>query len=277
MWPATKVVPKELLAVGRIPAIAHIVSEQTAAGITEVIIVAAQHNSSFMRTLFDPSIKVPDKVADDPVVCRFLETLRSCSIQVIEQKGNYGNGTPLLMAAEQFGIKSCVYAFGDDLVIGDESATRGLIDIHERTGMPVLGAQEVAPERKMLFGILECEERDGEQFITRVLEKPNYGETKSNLASFGRYLVTPAVLKCLGAVRPGKDSEIWFIDAVKDHLEAGGDACVYRPIRAAWYTIGDPRSYAEAVSAATKEQLAYAASRRLVETNTLQSRALPKT
>jgi UTP--glucose-1-phosphate uridylyltransferase len=253
MWPSSKVFPKELFPLGKIPVIVHLVWELMSAGIENVVIVAAPHNSGFMAGLFDPSRGAPEKLLADPLVRRFQESLSRCSISIIEQIGNYGNGTPLRVATERFGKQPCIYAFGDDIVIG-ENATRGLVDVYERTGHPVLGGQEVPSERKSSFGILECESHDGVDYITRILEKPACGETSSNLASFGRYLVTPPVLEMLGRTKPGRDGEIWFIDAVNAHLREGGHACTFRPTHGTWYTVGDPRSYAEAVRAATEEQ-----------------------
>src|ERR1051326_489740 len=254
MWPASKVCPKELFPLGKIPVIVHLVWELMDAGIEHIVIVAAPHNSEFMSKLFDAKNPAPAKLADDPLGERFEETLKRCRISIIEQRGNYGNGTPLRLAMERFGKQPCIYAFGDDIVIG-ENATAGLKAIYERTGYPVMGAQEVTPERKSLFGILECEKRDGVDLITRVLEKPKLHETPSNLASFGRYVVTPAVIDLLGQTRPGKDGEIWLVDAVIAHLQKGGRGCASRLERGVWYTVGDPKGYAEAVQAATREQL----------------------
>ncbi len=253
MYPSSKVFPKELFPLGRIPVIVHLVWELIDAGIENVVIVAAPHNSGFMAGLFDPLKLAPEKLLADPLVMRFQESLRRCSISIIEQNGNYGNGTPLQLAAERFGKQPYIYAFGDDIVIG-ENATRGLVEIYERTGHPVLGGQEVPPERTSSFGILEYAHREGVDYITRILEKPSLGETSSNLASFGRYLVTPPVLDMLGRTRPGRDGEIWFIDAMSAHLRDGGQACTFRPTKGKWYTVGDPRGYADAVTAATAEQ-----------------------
>ena len=75
-----------------------------------------------------------------------------------------------------------------------ENATRGLIAMYDSTSHTVLGAQEVPFSQISSFGILECEPRDGVDYITRILEKPGPGETCSNLASFWPVsrLVTPA-------------------------------------------------------------------------------------
>lgn len=255
MWPSSKVFPKELFPLGRIPVIVHLVWELAAAGIENVTIVAAPHNSGLIADLFDPTKTPPEKLLADPIIKRFQESLGRCSISIIEQTGNYGNGTPLRLAIERFGKQPCIYAFGDDIVIG-ENATRGLISVYEHTGHPVLGVQEVPAERTSSFGILECERCNGFDFVTRILEKPAPGETASTLASFGRYLVTPPVLELLCQTMPGRDGEIWFIDSINAHLRNRGRACAFRPTKGSWYTVGDPKGYAEAVKAAVAEQTA---------------------
>ena len=169
MWPASKVVPKELFPIGKLPVIAHVVAEMIDAGLNQVVVVSAAHNSGFMKELFDPSKSPPLKIARDPVVTRFQEAISNCSIEVIEQNGGYGNGTPLRSAVERFGVQPCIYAFGDDVVIG-ENVTKGLLGIYERTGHAVMGAQEVPPALTSSFGILECEARHGENFVRRVIE-----------------------------------------------------------------------------------------------------------
>jgi UTP--glucose-1-phosphate uridylyltransferase len=255
MWPASKVFPKELFPLGKIPVIVHLIWEFLDAGIEKIVIVAGEHNREYIAALLDPGNPPPAKLERDPIVQRFQRTLQQ-SIELIEQPAdaNYGNGTPLHLAARKFGMQPYVYAFGDDIIIG-ENATRSLLAIYECTGCPVMGAQEVAPARKSSFGILECKPENGIPYITRLLEKPRPEETPSNLATFGRYLVTTSVLEMLGRARPGKDGEIWFIDAVMAHMEAGGRACASTLQSGVWYTVGDPKSYADAVEAATEEQL----------------------
>jgi UTP--glucose-1-phosphate uridylyltransferase len=115
----------------------------------------------------------------------------------------------------------------------------------------VLGAQEVEPAKRSSFGILECEEDDGVLYIKRLVEKPAPGVTESNLASFGRYLVTPDLLETLLTIRPGKDGEVWFVDGVIQQIGAGKKICARALSTGKWYTVGDPQSYASAVRAAT--------------------------
>lgn len=250
MWPASKVVPKELFPLGRIPAIAHIVSEFVDAGIRRIVLVVAEQNLPLMRGLFDPAIGAPEKVAADPPVQRFLSVLERAELMMIPQTGRYGNAMPLIQAAAQVGEEPCVYAFGDDVVFG-ENCTERLLAVYGRTGCPALAVQEVEPAKKRQFGIVEGVEEDGVMYLTRLVEKPKPEDTDSNLASFGRYVVTPDLLRVLCATPPGKDGEIWFVDGVIQRLQQGKRVCVLPLVKGTWYTVGDPKSYAAAVQAAT--------------------------
>ena len=248
MWPASKAVPQELFPLGRVPAIVHLVWEFLDVGVQRIVIVVAKESADLMRNLFDPSIAAPAKVAQDPPVKRFAQSLAEAEFVFINQSGNYGNGTPLRLAADQVGTAPCIYAFGDDVVFG-ENVSQGLVRIFEQTQCPVLAAQPVEPSRKSQFGIIECGERDGIQYVTRLIEKPTQHETDSNLAAFGRYLVTPDLIANLRESRTGRDNEIWFVDSVIKRISDGGSVCAFPLTKGKWYTVGDPASYAQAVAA----------------------------
>jgi UTP--glucose-1-phosphate uridylyltransferase len=183
-------------------------------------------------------------------VQRFEKMLSATTFHVVRQVGPYGNGTPLLSAADLVGDDSCVYAFGDDVIFG-ENATANLLRVHAQTGTPVLAAQHVEPERTKSFGVVECTERNGIQFVRRLVEKPAPGETPSTLASFGRYLVTRDVLDQLRRTKTGKGGELWFVDAVIQRLKDGREVCAAPLTTGRWLTVGDPRGYADAVKAAS--------------------------
>lgn len=249
MWPASKTVPKELFPVGRVPAIVHLVWEFLDAGVNRIVVVVSADTSSLMRALFDPTILPPKKVANDPLVKRFQQVFARGEVVFIEQPAGYGNGIPLLCAAGEVRNVPCIYAFGDDLVFG-ENISRGLLETFGRTGCPVLAAQQVELCRRSQFGIIECRDSGGTQYVTRIIEKPGPSETDSNLAAFGRYLVTPDLMDNLKKTRPGRDGEVWFVDSVIQRLDAGGKVCAFPLQNGKWYTVGDPTSYASAVVAA---------------------------
>src|SRR5271167_2314509 len=204
MWPASKAIPKELFPLGRVPTIVHLLWELFDAGIRHVILVVSTAALPLMEKLLDPTILPPQKVADDPLVQRYQALLAETEFTIIEQSGNYGNGTPLLLAAKRVGNRPCIYAFGDDVVFG-ENVSRGLIVTYDKVHCPVLATQEIDPSKKSQFGILECQTERGVERVIRLLEKPGLDQTSSNLASLGRYLVTPELLAGLGTVAPGRD------------------------------------------------------------------------
>ena len=99
MWPASKVYPKELFPLGRIPVIIHLVWELMDAGIEEIIVVTSGRACGAVAALFDQANAAPEKIAGDPLVRRFQETLASGVVTMMEQSGPYGNATPLRNAA----------------------------------------------------------------------------------------------------------------------------------------------------------------------------------
>lgn len=254
MWPASKVVPKELFPLGRVPAIIHLMWEFWDAGIHKVVVVVSEEANSLMRALFDSAVLPPAKATADAWVQRFQRMLQEIEVVVICQSRNYGNGTPLMLAADIVGDEPCIYAFGDDIVFG-ENPSQGIISIFRRTGLPVLATQQVEVDRKSLFGIVECHLQNGIEYVSRLIEKPSPIETPSCLAAFGRYLVTRDLMQTVRSLSPGRDGEIWFSDSIVQRLKQRKGVCAFTLKSGKWYTVGDAASYAAAVRAATDESL----------------------
>lgn len=248
MWPASKAMPKEMFPIGRSPAILYILRELVDAGIEDVVMVIGDNAEPLLR-LLDPTRAPPDKVRSVPAVQELLRILDRLQISFTRQRGPYGNGTPLLNAIDLVGRRPCVYVFADDVVIGENVSTR-LIASYEATGAPAMAAQEVPQERVASFGIAECVQEQGHDRISRMLEKPAPGETTSRLATFGRYLVTPALMEHLKVTTVGKGDELWFTDAVVRRLAAGDPVHAVTLGEGQWHTVGDPVGYARAIMAA---------------------------
>jgi UTP--glucose-1-phosphate uridylyltransferase len=248
MWPASKVTPKEMFPLGRLPVIAHLVWEMVDAGISDIVIVMRKDNHRAIESVFDTAIAPPAGVARDPIVRRFEKIIRKPRLTFVQQSGPYGNGTPLLNGYAASKRGTCIYAFADDVVFG-ENATAGLIRTHQRAGHVVLAAQRVPTKDAGKFGILETRRRSGDQVITRFVEKPKAGATTSTLASLGRYLVTPELIDVLEQTPVGRDSELWLADAFCALLDRGSTLSVFTLTKGRWYTVGNPDGYRSAVLA----------------------------
>lgn len=251
MWPASKVCPKEMFPLGRLPVIAHLVWEMVDAGITHIVVVTRKDSFRAIESVLDPAVAPPASVARDPIVRRFQRVIRKPRLTFVQQSGPYGNGTPLVDGFAATGGGPCVYAFADDVVFG-ENATAGLVGAHRRTGNVVLAAQRVPRRDAGRFGILETRRRGGEPLLARFVEKPKPRETSSTLASLGRYLVTPDLVDVLRKTPPGKDRELWLADAFCALLDRGDPLSVYTLTSGRWYTVGNPEGYRDAVVAGTK-------------------------
>ena len=251
MWPASKVFPKELFPLGRLPVLFHLIWEMVEAGLTHIIIVVRQEGFGAVEALLDPRLSPPASVHGDPVVRKFETMIRRPRFTFVPQKGPYGNGTPLLNGFGASDGGPCVYAFADDVVFG-ENVTAGLVATYRRTGQPVLAAQPVPQKDVVRFGILETRGRGVNREVTRFVEKPRPGETRSRLASLGRYLVTTDVVDTLKRTHIGRDRELWLADAFRALLEAERPISAYALTAGRWYTVGNPEGYRDAVVAATR-------------------------
>lgn len=251
MWPASKVFPKELFPLGRLPVIAHVISEMLDAGIDDITIVVRNDNLRPIEALLDPRIPPPDGVQDDEIVRQFEQMIRKAAFRFVKQDGPYGNGTPLLNGVRAAQRTPCLYAFADDIVLG-ENASAGLVNTFQQKGHVVLAVQEVPQEDTGKFGILECMRRDGVDYVTRFVEKPGAGETTSRLASLGRYVITEDVVRILEATPLGRGGELWLSDAFLRMLQEGLPISAFQLTAGTWYTVGNPDGFAHAVLATAR-------------------------
>lgn len=240
MLPVTLGYPKELLPIINKPAIHLIIEEYIAAGIKKIIIVTGENPTPLHRQykLTDLPPRGKYKALDD-----FVDQLTGVEIIFEPQAGPYGNGTPLLVARPHIPAgEGFIYAYGDDILKTGTSFARQLIDTHQRTGALVVGTQEVGWEDVVLYGIVEFKPGT-EREMADVIEKPARGEAKSNLAMFGRFLLSTDVIQILSEIPLGKANELWLTDSVREFVHRGGRVVTQPVIDGQWLTIGDPINY----------------------------------
>ena len=244
--PATKTIPKEMIPLIDRPIIQYVIEELAASGVRDVIFVS-RWDKKVLEDHFDQHPTLEDALsgADKHY---YLEATRRAGELVnaayIRQRGLYGNGTPALNAGHLLGDNPFVYAFGDDLVNSTAPFTRQLIAQYRKTPGVILGAQQVATEEVPNYGMIET---DDSLRVTRIVEKPAPAEVTSTLVGFGRYILPREIVDILGTIPPGKDGELWLMDAIDAYMLRGGPvyACPVRGGR--WLTTGDPVNYLEAL------------------------------
>jgi UTP--glucose-1-phosphate uridylyltransferase len=244
MLPVTLGYPKELLPIINKPAIQLIVEEFIEAGLKKIVIVTGENPDPLCRQYKppDPPPRGKHKPLDE-----FVDKLSGVDILFEPQSGPYGNGTPLMVARPHIPAgEGFIYAYGDDILKTRVSFARRLVETHQATGALVAGVQEVPWEDVSRYGIVELKEGGGYE-MKDVVEKPSREEAKSNLAMFGRFLLSDDVIRILSEIPLGKSNELWLTDAVREHIRRSGRVVAQPVTDGEWLTIGDPINYLKTV------------------------------
>ncbi|HLF83204.1 MAG TPA: sugar phosphate nucleotidyltransferase [Blastocatellia bacterium] len=246
MLPITLGYPKELLPIINKPAIQLIIEEFIDSGIERIIIITGE-NSEPLRRKYEPETILQRgryKSLDE-----FIDRLANVEIIIEVQEGPYGNGTPLIVASQHLADDDVfIYAYGDDLIKSKIPFTRMLIEKHERTGALVVGTQEVPWEDVVLYGIAQIKPNSPERELDDVVEKPSREEARTNLAMFGRFLLSGEIIRILKEIPLGKSNELWLTDAIREYIKRGGRVVAESVAGGQWLTIGDPINYLKTVN-----------------------------
>jgi len=241
MLPVTLAYPKELLAIVNKPAIHLIIEEFIDSGIKKIIIITGANPDPLLRQ-YDLKLLPPKGKYEG--LDEFADKLSGIELIFQPQEGPYGNGTPLLVAAPHIPDgEGFIYAYGDDILKSRVPFARQLIDKHSVTGALVVGVQEVAWEDVVRYGIAQIREGSRERELDDVVEKPSREEARSNLAMFGRFLISKDIINILSEIPLGKSNELWLTDAVREYVKRGGRVVAQSVEDGEWLTIGDPINY----------------------------------
>jgi len=219
--PATKSQPKEMLPVVDKPAIQYVVEEAVAAGADDVLIVTGRGKRA-IEDHFDRSIEL-EELLDHTGNVQRLREVRAISelaeVFYVRQKRPKGLGHAVLCGAP-FTNSEPFFVLLGDVLVPDHGVLPRLREVHERTGATVIGVIPVPEEYVSRYGVIDGTEiEDGVWKVSGLVEKPAVNDAPSNLAIFGRYLLTPKVMEILPRVRPGRGEEIQLTDALCELLE----------------------------------------------------------
>ncbi len=252
--PATKSQPKEMLPIVDKPIIQYVVEELVQSGIEDIILVTKWDKKS-LEDHFDRSFELEHSLEASGKL-KLLGEIRKISSMAnfvyVRQKGPYGNGTPILSAASLIKDEPFVFAWGDDLVLSKTPFTKKLIENYEANNAPVIGVQKVAKNLVDRYGIVKLKPRTRE--MEGVVEKPPIGKAPSQLAQFGRMVLTPEIVEILKATKLGKGGELWVTDAISEYVHKGGKFMVEEVEDGEWLTTGDPLNYLKAMVAYALER-----------------------
>ena len=245
LLPATKSQPKEMLPVGRKPAVQYVVEELQAAGLRQILIITGRRKRAIEDHFdADPELVSALEQAGNEAALADMSYLNGKSrFFYTRQSTPKGLGHAISLGADFVDSDDCVVALGDSLIAAQDPAAplRAMTQVHRQLGAAAIVAVEKVPmEEAFRYGIVSingAEPPPGEPVaMTDIVEKPPAGTAPSTLAVAARYVFSPAIFEALNRTLPDKRGEIQLTDAIK--LLIHMDKPVY-----AWLLSPDQRRY----------------------------------
>jgi len=245
--PTVKAYPKELLPILDKPNLQWVVEELISAGLDQIMIVH-RPDSLDQKKYFTPDKKLENYLKDNNKSA-YLDSLRAiwqkAELYFLPQdpKLPYGNACPALTAEKWLNKEPFVYIWGDDLLlekIPGEFIKRLITIFNKYEAAIVAGVQQVSWEEINRYGSVKYAPKGKiPNRLEGVMEKLPADQAPSNMAQFGRFVVSPRVFEVLKGQNVGKDNEIWFTDLVNNMAQ--NDLVIAETVKnGQWLTTGDP-------------------------------------
>lgn len=219
--PMTKAQPKEMLPVVDKPVIQYVVEEAVSSGIDDILIITGRGKRA-IEDHFDRSFELEYRLKESGNLALYSETdelSNLAEIHFIRQKEPKGLGHAILCAERHCNDEPFAVLLGDTITIphpGEMTCTAQMARIFEDYGRSIIAIEEVLRDKIKDYGIIDGREIQSNLFdIHAIVEKPNPDEAPSNLASIGRYILTPEIFDVLHTTSPGYGGEIQLTDAIQ--------------------------------------------------------------
>ncbi len=217
--PATKVIPKEMLALVDKPVIQYGVEEALASGIEHIIFVTGRGKSP-MEDHFDISFEL-DAMLERKGKKELLEISRHVGtmarVSCVRQKEPLGLGHAVLCAKDLVGDEPFAVLLPDDIVDAIRPCIGQLMDVFNERGGSVIAGMSIEGPAISAYGVLAGtpDPRNSRIYnCTGMVEKPKLENAPSNQAIVGRYVLTPRIFEMLEQTRPGAGGEIQLTDGI---------------------------------------------------------------
>jgi UTP--glucose-1-phosphate uridylyltransferase len=217
--PATKVIPKEMLALVDKPIIQYGVEEAIASGIEHIIFITGRGKGA-MEDHFDISYEL-DATLERKGKKELLEISRKISslarISYVRQKEPLGLGHAVLCAKELIGDEPFAVILPDDVIDAEVPCIKQMIDVYNERQGSVLATMTIEGVGISAYGVLAGSPDPGNDRIydcTGMVEKPKFEDAPSKQAIIGRYILTPGVFATLEKTGFGAGGELQLTDGI---------------------------------------------------------------
>ena len=215
--------PKELLPIVDKPLIQYAAEEAIAAGIDTLIFVTGR-NKRAIEDHFDANneletvLRAKGKDPQAEMVRNILPKGVECIF--VRQAEQLGLGHAVLCAERAVGGVPFAVLLADDFLTDYEpGVTADLVRAFASSGKSQLSVMEVGGPEISKYGVVVPNSFG--TGIVGLVEKPIASDAPSNLASIGRYVLTPDIFDTLRVLSVGSGGEIQLADAINIHAKQG--------------------------------------------------------
>lgn len=262
LLPTTRALPKEMLPVGRYPAIQHVVEEMVAAGLTRILFITSR-SKAILENQFDNNTDIVmhlqqdgrlDDLGDFDYAQRGVEFFYTRQQVPPGKTKPQGTGAAIAAAESFVDGEPFAVAYGDTIIRSAEgdSLVQRMLHSHRTHGSScTLGVRTVPENLISRYGIVSpragSDPKASDIALSGIVEKPDPADAPSRLAVSARYIFNSEVFDEIRNVKTGPDGEIPITDAIRSLITGG------RPVRAVQladdekrYDIGSHESYYKA-------------------------------
>ena len=245
--PATKAMPKEMLPIVDKPLIQYAAEEAIAAGIETLVFITGR-NKRAIEDHFDSNqeleaaLTAKGKYVQADMVHSILPSNVECIY--VRQPVQLGLGHAILCAQRAVGNEPFAVLLPDDFMVQKGNGVMAdLVQAFERTQKSQLSTMQVQGENLSKYGVLRLGNRPNT--VAGVVEKPSLADAPSDMASVGRYVLTPDIFDILSNQGVGAGDEIQLADAINTQAAAGGVRAV--PLNGLRFDCGSVAGYVAAI------------------------------
>ena len=197
--------PKELLPIVDKPLIQYAAEEAIAAGADTLIFVTGR-NKRAIEDHFDnnqeleTALRSKGKNDEADMVRNILPPGVECIF--VRQAEQLGLGNAVLCAERAVGNEPFMVILADDFLVSEtQEMTQKLIHSFNHSQKMQIAVMEIDGPEISNYGVVIKGKEEGS--VKGLIEKPKYEEAPSNLASIGRYLLTPEIFETIRKISKG--------------------------------------------------------------------------
>lgn len=238
LFPLTKVVPKELIPLGRKPVLEHVIEEVVEAGITHILFVISKEKTAIRD--------------------HFGDLWGAVHFEYVFQHEQKGLANAIYCAKDFVADDPFAVILGDSVIDTDQPIlpfTRVLDTYRDTAAKGVIVVQKAPREEVGRYGIVKPKSNIAPSFeIDGLVEKPSPEDAPSEYAIAGRYAFDPIIFDYIDRTPRGAGGEYQITDSIDLMLQDGNEVwCVALGDNEIRRDIGTFESYFEAIDVYKKK------------------------